>query len=133
MEGANAAMVGDTLFESGVIKIQRGRQYVLTRSEKHALRGLARDASDEDSDGDDELSFAEQALKCARVETTYLTEAVAPTSNEVERLFSQARATIGLQRHNLQPELLEAILFLKVNGSYWNAKLVHGAIERQEE
>jgi hypothetical protein len=55
--------------------------------------------NDEDSNGDDERSFAEQALKRARVKTTYLlTEAVAPTSNAVERLFSQARATIGLQR-----------------------------------
>ncbi len=100
--------------------------------EKHALRGLVRGSTDESDD--EELSFAERALKRARLSTVYvLVNAVAPTSNIAERLFSHTRSIIGPQRHGLQPIMLESILFLKLNRSYWNAQLVRDAIHGDED
>jgi hypothetical protein len=56
---------------------------------------------------------------------------IAPTSNVVERFFSQAKAVVGMHRQAMTPLHLESILFLKVNRTYWSAatvrKVVHGA------
>ncbi|KAE9117600.1 hypothetical protein PF007_g9232 [Phytophthora fragariae] len=39
---------------------------------------------------------------------------------EVERLFSVARAVLRHERHRLSLMMLEMILFLKINSSYWD-------------
>jgi hypothetical protein len=58
-----------------------------------------------------------------------LVEAVAPTSNVVELLFSAARLAIRLSRSSLQPIALEALMFLKVKRHLWDAHDVHECLE----
>jgi hypothetical protein len=43
-----------------------------------------------------------------------------PTSNIVERLFSQAKLYLSPLRKIIHPKQLESMLFLKSNRSYWN-------------
>jgi hypothetical protein len=38
---------------------------------------------------------------------------------------------IGLERHSLQPIMLEALLFLKTNRSLWDVHTVHGVLEEE--
>ncbi|KAG3054042.1 hypothetical protein PI125_g25924 [Phytophthora idaei] len=42
-----------------------------------------------------------------------------------------ARAMIGLERHSLQPIMVEVMLFLKVNISYWDVNVVHDVLETE--
>lgn len=53
---------------------------------------------------------------------------IAPTSNLVERFFSQAKAVLGIYRQSMTPLHLESILFLKVNRAYWNAATVRKVV-----
>ncbi|KAG3046049.1 hypothetical protein PC121_g20923 [Phytophthora cactorum] len=41
----------------------------------------------------------------------------------MERFFSVAKATLGLQRQRLQPATLEMILFLRMNDALWDANV----------
>ncbi|KAG2765416.1 hypothetical protein Pcac1_g23131 [Phytophthora cactorum] len=43
----------------------------------------------------------------------------------MERFFSVAKATLGLQRQRLQPATLEMILFLRMNDALWDANVVN--------
>ncbi|KAJ8540784.1 hypothetical protein ON010_g12441 [Phytophthora cinnamomi] len=72
--------------------------------------------------------FAERVLKCRKVRAAppsyALIEAIPPTSNVVERLFSVARAVLRHERHRLSPMMIEMILFLKINSRLWNVEVV---------
>ncbi|EGZ12810.1 hypothetical protein PHYSODRAFT_511059 [Phytophthora sojae] len=74
----------------------------------------------------DKEGFAVRALKRRKVAAapaTYeLLNAIPPTSNMVERLFSIARAVLRHERHRLSPMMLEMILFLKINS--WDVATV---------
>ncbi|KAF1787085.1 hypothetical protein GQ600_10612 [Phytophthora cactorum] len=56
-------------------------------------------------------------------------EGDATAKQDAQRLFSVARSTIRLDRHSLQPIMLESILFLKLNRSYWGVETVHECLE----
>ncbi|KAG3120775.1 hypothetical protein PI125_g818 [Phytophthora idaei] len=129
-------------FEAACVKVQEGRAHQLSRPQKAAVSQLAvREASatgaasdgaqaaakrhkTTSSSGDEEESFVERlksARKAVREKTSYsLVAAIPPTSNIVERLFSVARLTLGLERPNLLPITFEAILFLHLNDGYWD-------------
>ncbi|ETI43357.1 hypothetical protein F443_11669 [Phytophthora nicotianae P1569] len=78
--------------------------------------------------------FADQILKrrnfVANPSTYMLLSAIPPTSNRVERLFSIARAVVRDERHRLLPMTLEMILFLKVNGGFWDVATVDACLEK---
>ncbi|KAF1793110.1 hypothetical protein GQ600_15134 [Phytophthora cactorum] len=137
--GERADIVYAADFEAACVKIQEGRAHQLSRAQKAAVSQLvvreapatgaasdgAQDAAKRrkttGSSGDEEESFVE-LLKSAR-KAYPLVAAIPPTSNIVERLFSVARLTLGLERHNLLPITFEAILLLRLNDDYWG---VHG-------
>ena len=48
---------------------------------------------------------------------------VLPTSNTVERSFSQTKYILTPERKNLAPMHLEAPMFLKFNAQFWNNEL----------
>ncbi|KAG3156279.1 hypothetical protein PC128_g21905 [Phytophthora cactorum] len=129
---SSATIVEDPYFESAVVKFQRGRP--LGCQEKVALSVLKVASGGPSADNPDD-SFAECVLKRARVseqtDKYILVAAIPPTSNIVERLFSMARAMIGLKRHSLQPTMVEVMLFLKVNISYWDVNVVHDVLETE--
>ncbi|KAG2763495.1 hypothetical protein Pcac1_g24855 [Phytophthora cactorum] len=112
---SSATIVGGPYYKSAVVKLQRGRP--LGRQEKTALSVLkvasGRPSADNPDDG-----FAERVLQraCVSEQTDkyILVAAILLTSSIVERLFSMARAMIGLERHSLQMIMVEAKLFLKI-------------------
>ncbi|KAF1795520.1 hypothetical protein GQ600_26963 [Phytophthora cactorum] len=114
VDDSSATIVGGPYYKSAVVKLQRGRP--LGRQEKTALSVLkvasGRPSADNPDDG-----FAERVLQraCVSEQTDkyILVAAILLTSSIVERLFSMARAMIGLERHSLQMIMVEAKLFLK--------------------
>ncbi|KAG3117773.1 hypothetical protein PI125_g3467 [Phytophthora idaei] len=131
-----AAIVQNPHFEAGCVKVQRGESAKLTRSEKAALSRFAvlevveqPLAADHETTG----SFVKQVKKKRKTSTPTATYVLLqspppthpPTSNTVERFFSVAKTTLGLQRQRLQPATLEMILFLCMNDALWDANVVN--------
>ncbi|KAF4136083.1 hypothetical protein GN958_ATG14727 [Phytophthora infestans] len=95
---ANASIVNNAVFERAVVKLQSVRK--LTAAEKAAsvrllspiTNDLATNDNKESSDDEDNISFAQQALKRRRLtgpKEMYIdTNFIPPTSNICERLFS---------------------------------------------
>ncbi|KAE9350267.1 hypothetical protein PR003_g5453 [Phytophthora rubi] len=130
--GPRADIVHSPDFESGCVRVLRGKSDRLTRAEKAALLPFVatRSSADPDNAAGVSTSFVERLRKRRRlaeaaVEYDQLTS-IPPTSNAVERFFSVARVTFGQQRHGLLPLTLETLLFLKENRSYWDASTVNG-------
>ncbi len=52
---------------------------------------------------------------------------------EVGRLWSIAKNLLGTQRMYMTPIMLEALLFLRMNKSYWDLSLVSTAMAQSEQ
>ncbi|ETO78880.1 hypothetical protein F444_06301 [Phytophthora nicotianae P1976] len=128
--GSKAEIVHSPDFESGCVRVLRGRHDRLTRVEKTTLGPFAKLAVDATAESDDEdLSFVERLRKRRRIAEPTMSykqlKTVPPTYNVVERFFSVARVTFGHQRHGLLPATLEMILFLRENRGYWDSSTVN--------
>uniref|UniRef100_H3GLY5 HAT C-terminal dimerisation domain-containing protein n=1 Tax=Phytophthora ramorum TaxID=164328 RepID=H3GLY5_PHYRM len=139
-----AAIVQRPHFEAACVRVLKGQTERLTSAEKASLAPfLAPSPSDDASDDEEQeetSSFVERIQKRRRLEERHAVYAILstipPTSNVVERFFSIARTTFGLQRHSLQPYSLEMLLFLRYmyslemllflrqNNSYWDSRTV---------
>ncbi|EGZ07723.1 hypothetical protein PHYSODRAFT_528666, partial [Phytophthora sojae] len=95
-----ADIVHSAVFEQAVVKVMGDQAALLTDAEVAALEPFKRTQA--------------HLLRRPRYE---LLNAIPPTSNMVERLFSIARAVLRHERHRLSPMMLEMILFLKINSS----------------
>ncbi|KAG6967622.1 hypothetical protein JG688_00006223 [Phytophthora aleatoria] len=93
--GPRANIVHSPDFESGCVRVLRGKGARLTRAERFRKKRR--------------LMQQEQQYELLR--------SIPPTSNIVERFFSVARTTFGHERNSLQPITLEQILFLRQNES----------------
>ena len=66
-----------------------------------------------------------------------LIDLLPPTSNVVERFFLTAKFVLNSLRQGLLSDNVEAILFLKMNATYWSidvvAQVVHGAVGVEDE
>jgi hypothetical protein len=123
--GPNADIVHSVHLENAVLKLQAGKEDLLTNDEKKTITKLLLNYDQEALDEED-LSFAERVLKRQRkeekkstskyIDTTFLL----PTSCVVERLFSMAKRVFNLHRRSMTPKTLEALLFLNQNRSLWN-------------
>ncbi|KAF1788456.1 Ribonuclease H-like domain [Phytophthora cactorum] len=127
--GPRADIIHSPDFESGCVRVLRGKTARLTRAEKAALRPFANGAPPgPPADGEDEGSFVERPEKRRKLaveEQQYaLLRSIPPTSNMVERFFSLAGVTFGHERNSLHPVTLEQILFLRQNSSYWDVRTV---------
>ncbi|KAG3243605.1 hypothetical protein PI124_g11582 [Phytophthora idaei] len=113
---SSATIVGGPYYKSAVVKLQRGRP--LGRQEKTAVSVLKVASGGPSADNPDD-GFAERVLQRACVseqaDKYILVAAILLMSSIVERLFSMARAMIGLERHSLQMIMVEAKLFLKLS------------------
>ncbi|KAJ8556763.1 hypothetical protein ON010_g9202 [Phytophthora cinnamomi] len=127
----DADIVHSAVFEQAAVKVLDDHATLLTDDEVAALKPFKRTQAD--AEGMDytpvgKEDFAVRTLKrrkIAAAPTTYeLLEVIPPTSNLVERLFSVARAVLRHERHRLSPMMLEMILFLKINSSYWDVATV---------
>ena len=140
--GAAADIIHQPLFESAVAKIQ-GHDYSLSAQEKRKVSFFLVDRTaeedEEDEDLDVDLSFLEETLDEAAVESSkrhkkscpYRSlDHVAPTSNIVERLFSRCGIIMRPHRRLMDPSTLEMLIMLRFNKDLWDAREVDEAMKR---
>ncbi|KAF4150163.1 hypothetical protein GN958_ATG00651 [Phytophthora infestans] len=117
-----------------------GHEGLLSNDEKTMLEPLAAEdappssSSETTALGKDVAAVALEQARRLRQTTPRFSDQVymiAPTSNIMERFFSQVKAVVGIHHQAMTPLHLESILFLKVNRTYWSAatvrKVVRGA------
>ncbi|ETN20376.1 hypothetical protein PPTG_03398 [Phytophthora nicotianae INRA-310] len=121
-------------FESAVIKVLGGRAKLLSRAEKAALKPFERKTAEaaDVTEKTAKVGFADRILKRRKVQedkSAYSQlNAIPPTSNAAERLFSMARMVLRYERNRLSPLMLEMLLFLKLNSKYWDVTMVDAVI-----
>ncbi|KAG3167953.1 hypothetical protein PI126_g3561 [Phytophthora idaei] len=113
------------------MKVLGGHEKDLTRAQKAALRPFQR-VINRSSTQEAEPGFADRILKRRKVQVEpsiyVLLAAIHPTSNKAEILFSMTRMIMRYERNRLSPLMLEMLLFLKVNSSYWDFTTVDAVI-----
>lgn len=122
----NSAFVKYPDFESGVVKLQRNCEHLLTRPEHDALWMLKLNV-DEDYDiqqyADEKERFIEERLKRRRrfsqqrnkyMDAKFILGSVA----EVERLWSVSKYVFTENRPSMSQQVFEALVFLKMNEAY---------------
>ena len=103
---------------------------------------LCEDTSSNDSSTtNEELSFAEAALRSAEARklarsSTYKSKYrsmnhIISHGNRVERLFSRAKLIMTDQRKNMAPYRLESLLYLRSNRPLWNAQLLQDIMNEE--
>ncbi|OWZ15590.1 hypothetical protein PHMEG_00010740 [Phytophthora megakarya] len=133
-----AKVVTSPSFENGIVKIQSGLECELTALEKRAMTVFERPATKPSmgSNQPNQLSFAQAALQEKQVvsESKYVNFAwIPPTSDDVERLFSQAGRVYTDQRQGMLPSNLELLLFLRSNSSVWDEVAVARVLRNMSE
>jgi hypothetical protein len=127
---ASAKIVQSPDFEGALVKIVNGGK--LTTSE---ARAMSRFEVDPDTCGSKQKerssnSYATEILRGGKkkraaeaTSVTYsdLAKMVPPTSNTMERLFSQCKLILTPQRACMLPANFEMLAFLRVNRDLWNA------------
>eukprot|EP00171_Calliarthron_tuberculosum_P009475 IDg9475t1 len=134
-----ADIVKDKAFLSGVIKIQRKECDTLSDSERLACRKLLSEAAvqsnteNDDDSGDDDIITEITKERENKVDGSgsYINaDFVLGSVAEVERLWSVLRRLLPDYRKSCAPILAEALLFLKINASYWDLSLVCKAMSK---
>jgi len=130
----------DHVFESGVIKIQRGQADDMTDAERaacaHLKSGDSQGGSVTSQEPTDVTTMSmkdlfRSSLKRRRVgsKTEYMNlDFILGSTSEVERLFSVAGNILTTGRRSLTPMMFESLLFLKVNRDYWDESNVAAAM-----
>jgi hypothetical protein len=120
-----------TTFENALVKLQRFTERDMTEMEKNSVVGFENPKSLElKTAKSSDLDFATMALimdnnhylksrhndNSQYIDTLF----VSPTSNVVERLFSQAKHVYSDLRRRITLDHLETVIFLKINRSFWS-------------
>ncbi|RLN87599.1 hypothetical protein BBJ28_00027238 [Nothophytophthora sp. Chile5] len=127
---ADAAIVHDEEFESACVSVLLGESDRLSARQRVLLRPFeTRTASSQETATVTKIGFAEKALKKRKEERQGRVEYpllpyIPPTSNCVERFFSQAKHLLSHHRTRMLPIHLDMLLFLKANRRFWTAKTV---------
>ena len=129
----SADIIKDKHFENGVIKIQKNCLNLLTDEEKSAVEHLRKSNTIESTDSASQsLSFMERLAKKRRklsssveyVNCDFIHCSVA----EVERLWSLCGRVLQDDRRSMTPQLLESLVFLRLNERFWDPVLVSESI-----
>ena len=131
----DARIVQNPIFEQGIIALQK-KGTPTTSDVITSLQCFVRPEATltEAQPVGERISLAEKALKRRKVVTSdwwksYMDVTfIPPTSNVCERFFSQAKLVYTDLRNRLNPETLEALLFLKTNRDLWNEVIVYKAL-----
>lgn len=124
-----------SVFESGVIKIQRGEYDAMSVQEQEACADLkipfpeTGEDSELPSDEEEPMSMCDIIRQPKRQRREphqpYMnSQFILGSSAEIERLFSIAGGILADNRQGLTPLLFESLLFLKVNRKYWDMRTV---------
>jgi len=130
---ADSRIVSNKNFESAVIKIQRDQTELMTAAEKSASVSLRKPCTTQSSQVQEQSdsSFLERYTKKSKLnsnEDPYINcDFILGSAAEVERLWSTCKYILCENRRRLTPQLFEALVFLKVNGRFWDAKMVSQA------
>ena len=125
-------------FESGVCKIQSDSIGLMTEAEKQACVILSKTRNSstvcEDSNSKN-LSFEQKiARKKRRFEkntSSYINcDFILGSSAEIERVWSISKYILTDHRKSMEPIIFEALVFLKVNRTYWDRRSVQAALAR---
>lgn len=131
--GPTAEIVECPAFESAVVLIQRQKTSLLTAEEKHAVRSL-RIENTATTPENQTLTLAEKALHCHMMENyggaEYNdTRFILPTTNLIERLFSNTRRAYTDYRRNISPTHFESQMFLYCNRDHWTIADVNSIVQ----
>ena len=136
--GVEAAIVHNSDFERGIIKIQSGFESQLNAHETNAVMKLVTPNSFGYYEVEDShLSLVERALKRQRLKKNNSsgfmdTRFLVPTTNHVERLFSTSKRIFSTKRRSLLPRTLEALVFLKENRELWGLPVVSTIVNDEQ-
>jgi hypothetical protein len=123
-----AKIVHSPAFEAAVVKTIAGQ--ALTTAEKQALKPFQVTETAQPKRKSRENDYAAELLRAnpkkprnGHTPDTYskLVPLIPPTSNAVERLFSQCQLILTPQRSCMMPANFEMLTFLRVNMDMWNA------------
>jgi hypothetical protein len=132
--GHDSSIIHSKNFESGLVKILDGKEDSLTRQEQRAVSiFLKPDADQENGSLPEPENYVEkvygQKKRKRNAGSQYMDVSfIPPTSNVVERMFSQAQSILTPHRKRLLPKNVEAILFLKTNRPLWDVSVVSEAL-----
>ena len=123
-------------FENVIVKLQTDSVSVLNDDEKPFAQRFAIDpiAIASTSTELDAVEIARQEKKRRKIESSSSyrpVRHVLPTSNIVERLFSQAKLIMTDQRKHMSPDNLDTLSFLKYNKCRWGVHTVQAFLDQQ--
>lgn len=131
-----ASIIHNPNFESGIVNIQRYEVKQLTRAEKYAVKML-KYLPNYTPSGDDHFrassgdNIGERLVKRRRkepIKESYVNcDFILGSVAKKEGLWSNAKYISRDSRSRLSPQMFEALLFLKENIRFWDAKLVSRA------
>lgn len=135
---SRSEILHDSCFESGVCKIQENRVAAMSEAERRACVRLlhpVEDSGEEDVNvGTSMMEYKQRLHQWKRrkvmVDVGYLNCGfILGSVAEVERLWSVADNILTDNRMRSTPQLVEAILFLRINSRFWDVELVQEAFE----
>ncbi|KAG3011062.1 hypothetical protein PC121_g15902 [Phytophthora cactorum] len=131
----DADIIHSVAFEKATVKVLAGQAAMLTEEEATALGPFKRESTNVAAAAPSSSSkegFAGRVLKRRKVSAEHasyiLLHAIPPSSNIMERLFSIARAVLRHEHQRLAPMMLEMIMFLKMNSSYYDVATVEQCV-----
>jgi hypothetical protein len=124
--------------ETGLTKIFNNQIDQMEPAEVEACRRFEEERGDESSESDSEDDIVALARKRARFgnsggssKTKYIPVHWIPhSSNDVERLFSRCKLTLGSLRTSMSPTHFEQVIMLYTNESLWSISTVNKAVQR---
>lgn len=127
--GVDANIIHRKHFERGVEKVIAGRENDLTFLEINSLHQFKKNAEIEDEplEASQSMRAIVDSAKVKRIRVDadsayYDLSYITPTSVTVERLFSRVNFLLGLRRHSMDEETVNALLFLEFNRQLWNVQ-----------
>lgn len=125
----DSSLAPSSMFEHGVIKIQSGEASILIEFEKEACKTLRVLNTSDGAQAQivsalDRISAKKR--RCENISSRYINcNFVIESAASVERLWS---IIVNILSDNRTPLLLESIVFLKINKSYWDLSLIREAL-----
>ena len=128
-------------FETGIVKVQCGREDSLTAAEKAAIScfRLVNPQETQQPQAATALSLEERINRAKRMRLVGTTQYIGlnwipATSDLVERFFSQAKLVLSDLRKGMSPITFESIMFLKMHLQLWShPEFVRGALNGSNE
>ncbi|KAL0224162.1 hypothetical protein P9112_003552 [Eukaryota sp. TZLM1-RC] len=124
-----SSIVHSPTFEAAIVKILEGNEDRLSHNQRSAVVQFLKTnvgALDSQSPASPlsaklaEVSSSSMLNSSRYIDLTF----IPPTSNEIERLFSRAKLTVGCLRTRLSPFSLEKQLFLLNNKTHWSENTI---------